>query len=32
MDHKSLNKAQLPDLLARLKEALAKFNEVRGFL
>jgi|GEM_PF-1381422 hypothetical protein len=32
MNNKSLNKSQLPDLLLRLKEAVARFEELRGFL
>lgn len=32
MNNKSLAKTQLSDLLVRLKEALARFEELRGFL
>ncbi len=32
MKEESIKKTQLPDLLVRLKEALARFDEVRGFL
>lgn len=32
MNNKSLVKTQLSDLLVRLKEALARFEELRGFL
>jgi len=32
MNQKLSEKSHLPDLLARLKEDLAKFEELRGFL